>query len=691
MHVSCRNRGIVELDYLSVFASEEERGELVVVKSLDLSHNKLVQLGGLQPFSSLVTLDLSFNKLLKLQGLPLGIVRLNVSNNELTSLEGISTLPFLQELDASNNKVSTIAMQRSSPILKLNLSHNRIASVLGLQNLPQLQTLELEQNYIKEVSDLRPLTTCVKLSLLTLQGNPVSENPTYWSKISQMLPSLTSIDAIPVQKVAGQRTPSKQTPNRAAGEVRSRSSTPLRYVYNGRRTGGFQTPKSSQHQQPHPQPQPQQQQQQQHSHQGSPEQQQDIMSSKRSHTPTTSIASRTPLRDQGPMLAADISTNTIHQSESQIPHSNQRTSSLAFNSVRQRSEARRGDLNSSNRKLEVDVTELRNLLEEEYKLTTKLQKGKRRVEAELSELKTVLSDELNKVQELKATNNQLESDLRLEQEAVAKMERSHQHSLLKLSDERQRGGEEIERLKREHRNAFEQIRAKLNSESHEGENSRRQSQKWEEERNKFLEFISILEKENRQLAIALSKHENAAADNISHDVSGLGSTGIKVSWSPSNEKHSSRQQQQQQQQNRAQAPDNSDHIKKSLFQASHPAPSVSPGRGRGGQRDARQLIQMSRSANADNSVAVNESNDQSTTFISSRPQQSTQPDIQWAAAPEIDQSSDSQLTNNKQALDIAVQLKKWLRTEDQNFSGSPHPHDIRGSPSVEALWYVILI
>ena len=45
------------------FSNEEERVALAVVKSLDLSHNELKQITGLQPFASLTQLDLRNNKL----------------------------------------------------------------------------------------------------------------------------------------------------------------------------------------------------------------------------------------------------------------------------------------------------------------------------------------------------------------------------------------------------------------------------------------------------------------------------------------------------------------------------------------------------------------------------------------------------------------------------------------------------
>ena len=78
---------------------------LVSLKTLDLSHNKLTSLEGIDFLVSLKALDLSHNKLTSLEGIDFltSLVVLNLKDNKLTSLA--LKLPNLKELDTTDNPI----------------------------------------------------------------------------------------------------------------------------------------------------------------------------------------------------------------------------------------------------------------------------------------------------------------------------------------------------------------------------------------------------------------------------------------------------------------------------------------------------------------------------------------------------------------------------------------------------------
>lgn len=201
MHVSGRNRNIVDLDLSQVFATEEEQQALALVRSLDLAENKLAIVRSLQPLASLTSLDLSVNCISSLSGLPLGLVRLNLCRNKLVSIHGIAALPCLQELDISHNRIISLkGFPRSSSLTVLHASHNRIAKSFGLECLSRLQLLNLGNNFLSTADDLDFLRALPKLAAVRFSGCPVSELEDYRELVGALQPSISLIDGSHVGK-----------------------------------------------------------------------------------------------------------------------------------------------------------------------------------------------------------------------------------------------------------------------------------------------------------------------------------------------------------------------------------------------------------------------------------------------------------------------------------------------------------
>eukprot|EP01059_Diplonema_ambulator_P036184 TRINITY_DN8927_c0_g1_i1.p1 TRINITY_DN8927_c0_g1~~TRINITY_DN8927_c0_g1_i1.p1 ORF type:complete len:723 (+),score=172.34 TRINITY_DN8927_c0_g1_i1:49-2217(+) len=707
MHVSCRNRGIVELDLQSVFANDQERGALAVVKSLDLSHNELSHLGGLQPFSSLIALDLSYNRLVSLSGLPLGLVRLNVSHNQLTNIEGLATLPLLQDLDVSNNKLTSVhGIQRSSPLTSLKLGNNRLSSARGIENLQHLQTLELHNNFINRVEDLEALCSNRRLKNLTISNNPLTQVATFRSTVTRMLGSLLTLDGCTVQRLDGDMsnhsfntatTPSRRAsatsdissvhghtkplasaisigstvPGRvhrsnspASNVNRSRSSTPVRYSSAVHRT---HTPPAQ-----HP-----------GTAEGASASRTPTMkpSTPRGHTPVRAHPNPNPAT---PHADQSISNNT------QTPGHAFNTS-LAFESVKQRADSRRQELNSSKKQLEMNVGELQTLLEQEYQLTSSLQKQKKKLEQELAETKKMLSEELQKIEGLNDENGMLKAKCDELQSLNVKCLKIHKHSELKLKEERARRIGEFDKLKSTHNAVVEGLRNKVADGAAAAKQNEESYTLWLQEKAKLHEYIQILEKENSSLAVKLSKYENAAADAqhlAANEFSGMSLSPVKKAPATPRQHLSSMHEEPI-------------HEQVSMSAASVQRMSevkedtVPPGTIPPGMSDARKLIEMSRNMNAKGT-----SRPSSVASGATTPKARGQSDIQWAGPPSDVGSALSEKGSNQ--VEFAIHLKKWIMSElDKKSTPVParHPpntsHNIIGerqapadapAPSVEDLW-----
>jgi hypothetical protein len=86
---------------------------LTSLKQLELQHNALLSLAGLQSLAGLTSLNLAGNRLTSLAGLALrapALLQLDVSSNALRSLEGLGACSRLQELSAGHNRLAAGAL-----------------------------------------------------------------------------------------------------------------------------------------------------------------------------------------------------------------------------------------------------------------------------------------------------------------------------------------------------------------------------------------------------------------------------------------------------------------------------------------------------------------------------------------------------------------------------------------------------
>jgi hypothetical protein len=166
------------------FIYVNRRKKDLVLRNLDVG--SFSEIDNLETFSFLEVLDLSNNKISTISNLDKlsGLKKLRILNLSFNQIESVNLdvgsfseidnleFSFLEVLDLSNNKISTISnLDRLSGLKSLNLSFNIIESVKGVGSLPNLEILWLTGNTI---SYLKEFNRFSNLKRLYLEGNSVT-------------------------------------------------------------------------------------------------------------------------------------------------------------------------------------------------------------------------------------------------------------------------------------------------------------------------------------------------------------------------------------------------------------------------------------------------------------------------------------------------------------------------------------
>jgi len=141
---------------------------------LQLSHNQITKIKGLEKLIDLERLFLNNNGIIEIKGLTkqTKLKHLDLGNdqrygpyNRITEIKGLETLTKLRKLNLNNNDIEEIrGLDTLKKLKELNLSGNRIREIKGLDTIINLQKLDLRKNNpIKEIKGLYNLKNLQEL------------------------------------------------------------------------------------------------------------------------------------------------------------------------------------------------------------------------------------------------------------------------------------------------------------------------------------------------------------------------------------------------------------------------------------------------------------------------------------------------------------------------------------------------
>ncbi|EDW28251.1 GL19045 [Drosophila persimilis] len=160
---------------------------LICVKSLASVDDIITRCGGDNSngfvWNELQSADFSYNSLRSVDTaleFAQHLQHLNLRHNKLISVAAIKWLPHLKTLDLSYNCLTYLPqfhMEACKKLQLLNISNNYVEELLDVAKLDALTSLDLSDNCLLEHSQLLPLSALMTLTMLNLQGNPLSCNP----------------------------------------------------------------------------------------------------------------------------------------------------------------------------------------------------------------------------------------------------------------------------------------------------------------------------------------------------------------------------------------------------------------------------------------------------------------------------------------------------------------------------------
>lgn len=202
MQVDLRRRGLQSFDPAEFASTDEHLQLLLQVRRLDLSHNSLYTIRGLEGLSHLMVLNISHNGLRTLGGgLPLTLRELDASHNSLGSLQNAALLPLesLVSLNISFNELEDLrgVPTATAQLVYLDVRSNRLTSLIGLEHCTQLRTLHAEANLLRDVADVASLRSLPVLQSIFLAGNPLLLRKRRLHALQLLLPSGLEQDDLP--------------------------------------------------------------------------------------------------------------------------------------------------------------------------------------------------------------------------------------------------------------------------------------------------------------------------------------------------------------------------------------------------------------------------------------------------------------------------------------------------------------
>ena len=190
-----------------------------------LTKNKLTSLPAI-PLPRLTRLLLNENEIATCAAFEghAALLHLDLSKNKLQNLGGLSGMPQLQVLDVSENEVADVTqgLQAMPSLRKIILTKNKVAALDGFPRLPALHHIVLNENQVADLKQLDNLKVNPSLRQLDLVENPLTTEKGDGFKLEVLIrlnESMTALRRLNDEEVTDEDVANAKTEKQARKEA----------------------------------------------------------------------------------------------------------------------------------------------------------------------------------------------------------------------------------------------------------------------------------------------------------------------------------------------------------------------------------------------------------------------------------------------------------------------------------------
>ncbi|KAJ1336374.1 hypothetical protein BSLG_007158 [Batrachochytrium salamandrivorans] len=201
--------------------------------SLNLCHNQIEGISGIDGLINLRALMLGCNRIRKIEGLEklVKLDLLDLHSNQIAIIENMDMIVDLRVLNLEDNLIETVpTLTKLNALEELNLKRNKICAFSNNDHLENLHRLFLSENNIDAVDDISAVFDLPSLTELTIETNKATDQTKYRLRIISRCKNIKLLDGRRVldeerrsaSKIAKKETDRKRAIDRRSTQVEER-------------------------------------------------------------------------------------------------------------------------------------------------------------------------------------------------------------------------------------------------------------------------------------------------------------------------------------------------------------------------------------------------------------------------------------------------------------------------------------